>query len=294
MKRLVVVFIAVMSMSFYFLSVQADTKDTVISFDIDDVISSKQKIGIRDYIGLARAVFLNPRVLTLFLPDIRTRSFKKFAEIRREADEIARTTDGTANVVHKMLGKLKEQGYGDLSAYEDEIVFRSINPKPIPEMIKNVEKLKQQGCKVVAATNQDYKQHQAYRAKMKKNHNLDLNELFDAVLTTNVMHEQPDKKEPFFKVNTTDNIYAVSDGSSKTDTKYFAAEKMQIKAIIPQHDKIIHVDDKKENIESAKKEGFETIHFDLDDQSARKAGPKKVGKAVDVFKKDLSSLGVTL
>ena len=40
-------------------------------------------------------------------------------------------------------------------------------------MIKYVKDLKKQGYRVVAATNQDYKQYQAYRAKMKKNHGID-------------------------------------------------------------------------------------------------------------------------
>ncbi len=185
-----------------------------------------------------------------------------FQLVRNHAEMIAKKTNGTANIVHAELEELQKEGYGDLSKYEDRAIECSLKPKPIMPMIENIRRLKKQGYTVVGATNQDHKQHQAYRKKM-KGHGIDMKELFHAILTTRVHHETVIPTDnSFYPLEESDTIYVTRDVEAyKPRVKYFQALKDLVTSINPKVKTIIHTDDKAEYSQGAQQAQVEFVHF---------------------------------
>lgn len=264
-----------------------EQKETALSFDLDNVVSSKEKVGLTEYMGLSKAFFWNPKILTAFLPG-------NFEQLKKDAHEIGKSVNGSSNVIHKHLERLKEQGYGDLSAYEETIVERSVKPKPIYSIIHSIHALKKQGYTVVGATNQDYKQHAAYRRKMKEGHAIDINELFHAVVTTRVHHENA-PESPFYRLNQEENIYVAENPTAcKPHIQYFEVVKGVIKKIAPQVTTIIHTDDLEENCTGASQAHLESIHFKLAGGSAQKTSQEDIENTVNTWKAALAEYKINL
>ena len=271
-------------------SEQSPHVTTVISFDIDDVVSGKEKVGLNDYISLvSRIVFFHPMLITALRP-------QNFKDIRAMSAEIQKSTNGAANIIHALIKKLNDKGYGDLSYYEGELIARSQKPYPVPAMIEIIKKLRAQGYTIIGATNQDYMQHMAYRAHIKSKHQIDFNELFDAVLTTRVNHIKPPTVSDVpcrwsdlpYKLNEIDNIYVVHDREAyKPRAAYFKAEKWLAKKLLPGVKTIIHTDDKQNNIDGANAEGLVGIHFNLPDGNVRKSTPENLIRAIKAWYDDL-------
>ncbi len=261
----------------------------VLTVDFDDVVSIKQKVGFQDYATLLpRILFWHPTILTALL---------NFNKIQAQGDEIGRTVDGASNIIHEMVQKLKEDGYPDLSYYESEIVDRSVNPKPLSDVIAFLKDLKKKGYVLIGATNQDYMQNKSYRNKM-KDQGQDLHDLFDAIVVTRVNHlnevngKPVDEQEPFTQVE--DMIYMVnSPAGVKPQEGYYEALKKVGQKLNPDAKRFIHVDDTKGHIEGAKKvDDFEAIHFNLPAGSARKSTPEQLANALEGYKKGLEKLGI--
>jgi hypothetical protein len=262
----------------------------VLSFDIDDVISGKEKVGLWDYASLVPYLIYNhPKILLAFWP-------QNYKQIRQEAAVISKSTNGAFNIVHKVIQWINRQGYGDLSGYEVEIVERSQKPYPVQRMINNIQELKKNGFVVVGATNQDYMQHQAYRKFFKNTYNIDLNVLFDAVLTTRVEHVAPPSGEDAsYRLQPLENIYAARNiNDFKPHAGYFQALKHMIAKLVPYSKKIIHSDDKQENVQAAQQAGLHAIHFNLPTGSIRKSTPAQIAAAIDSWKGSLAELGVSI
>ena len=208
--------------------------------------------------------------------------------------EIQKTVNGGSNVVHEIIGYLKNNGYGDLSCYEPEIIERSQKPYPVTRMIDDIKKLKAAGYSVIGATNQDYMQHQAYRRYMKDVHGIDLNTLFDAVLTTCVYHAaQPAGDDLCYRLNATDNIYVARNREAyKPHSSYFTVVQELAKKVEPTSTRVIHTDDRKENIDAAEQAGIEGIHFNLPGESVRKTTPADLDNSINAWEAELKGLGI--
>ena len=268
----------------------ASPKNTVIAFDMDDVMSIKQKPGFTDFIGLTRIVVKNPRVL-LALAHIK--------ELAREGSELGKTMNGAGNIVHAMLSKLADRGYGDFSPYEDEILMRSIKPQPMDAMVTAVKELKRQGYSVIGATNHDWRQHSAYRTKMRA-HGVDLNELFDAVVVTRVQtdHDMPETTS-WYQPCADENMYAAVDTNAyKPYEAYYSVLKDVAHHVAHQKgvavDRIIFTDDKKENVIAASDAEITALHFDLLGGSARKTTPEDRQATIATWKQQLGEHGITV
>jgi FMN phosphatase YigB (HAD superfamily) len=263
-------------------------KNIVLCFDLDDVISGKEKIGFTDYMGLVpRILFTAPKIVTAVLP-------KNLAQIREQADEIAKTTNGTSNIMHALIADLKKQGYGDLSSFEDAFVKRSLNPFVIKDMISNIKKLKAQGYTVIGATNQDYKQYQVYRKKMKAL-SVDLDTLFQIVLTTRVNHiAAPAGDALTYRLSKDKNVYVVRDPKAyKPSVDYFKALQQLVKQQVPDVTRIMHTDDNEENILGARAAGLQAFHFKLANGAARKTNKSDIQKTIDAWKAEVAQQGIT-
>lgn len=269
-----------------------EAKTIVLSFDIDDVVSSKRKIGGKEYLSLVGVFFRHPALLKLMRP-------ANFRKVKREINKASEEINGSSNIIHVIVRILKEQGYGDLSDYEKQIVERAIKPSPIISMVEAIKQLKQQGYKVVGATNQDYKQYLTYRKKMKEWYNIDMNELFDAVLTTQVNHEQrTDENNTYYaRLNSSENVYVALDiDAFKPHKKYFQAlEQLVREKILPQVSEILHTDDSEENVVGAKKiNTIKAVRFTLPASSALKTKPKDLQRTIQKWKKDLEQYYIVL
>lgn len=267
----------------------------VISFDLDDVMSAKGKVGAWDYSGLSRVIFSNPVILS---------AFWHFSEISEQGKETASGMNGTSNVVHAMIAKLKEQGYGDLSPYEDEIIQLSIKPTPIKDMVDIVNAYKEAGYEVIGGTNQDVEQYyNGYRPKMLAQ-GVDMDTLFDAVLTTPVNHKLPADaaKEKIMRYKTGEstlskNVYVTTEVDAfKPSPKYFLAVQALAKRVSPQVTRVIHIDDNEDNYKGVLATRgplrMDGVHFKLEAGSARKSKPEQLKRTIDGFKKDMQELGV--
>lgn len=269
-------------------STQQAKKSTAYSFDIDDVISGKPKVGVMDYLTLMpRMVYWCPKLITAILPANR-------AAIEQYVTDVQKTVNGGSNIVRKVFQYLKDEGYGDASCYEQEIIERSQKPYPMMPMIENIQKLKDDGYTVVGATNQDYIQHQAYRKYMKEHYGFDLNTLFDAVVTTRVNHlDAPAGDDLAYRANPEDNIYVTRKSEDyKPAPSYFKAVEQVVKSINPQATEIIHTDDILKNIEGAQKAGLKGIHFNLPGGSVRKTTPEDLQKTIKTWENELKVYGV--
>lgn len=263
----------------------------VFTFDLDDVMSSKEKISKISF-GLlaARIAFFHPYII-MIVP--------KLTNIEKYGMNLSKTMNGTSNIVHAMIKELKDQGYGNISYYEDEIIEKSVNPKPIMHMVEYVRTLRNKGHIVLGATNQDYKQYLAYRKNMKKSYGVDCDTLFNAVLTTRVLHTPtPTTDEHFFVPNTDDPwIYELIDTQAiKPDSRYFNALTILAQKISGcSKVTVIHTDDKLENILGARDSNLGFIEFELAGENARKTSPEDIEKTINKWQKTLKNrFGINL
>jgi hypothetical protein len=264
----------------------------VIGIDMDDVVSIRQKPGFMDFIGLVKIVFRHPRVLAAFM---------NIHAIQKEGHRVSQELNGSANVIHTVLEKLKGDGYGDFSDYADEILECATKPEPIKEMVDVIRDLKKQGYIIVGATNHDWKQELAYRKKM-RHQGVDSNELFDAVVVTRVNHiPVPDSEQgaAFYRPVENENMYSViQQNVYKPKDSYYQVLKQVAshiaskKGVIVKN--IIFTDDKKENTDAAKKAAIESIHFDLSGGSARKTSAEDLQKTVANWKDQLKKYGIVV
>ena len=261
---------------------------TVLLVDFDDVISSKQKIGIGEYLPLIKILFENPSVLTMLMPG----NFKK---LRQKGMNLKKSINGTSNIVYRMLQDLTNQGYGNLISYIDEIVPRTIKPKPIKQMIDHLYMLKRQGYMLVGATNQDYLQASTYRKKLKTKYNVDLDDLFDLIITTRTNHIKPtDMKEGGYYQMDQKVIMLDNPKAFKPSPDYFETIKTVVKSLHPGTQRFIMTDDRNENLEGAKKAGMDTILFYLPKEHASQSSKKEIKRAIAGWRDGLARKSILI
>lgn len=287
MKRISILFF----ISVLFQSVSYSAQPEIISVDFDDVISSRVKVNFKEYASLI------PRIV-LSHPSILFHLWSWWNTLEKDGREIAQSVNGASNVIHALIQKLKDEGYADLSDYESELIARTSNPKANLAMITLLKALKKQGYTLIGATNQDYLQDITYRKKM-KDQGVDLDALFDAIIVTRVNHLNTmngipiDDTKPYTEVE--DGIYMLNDPKAvKPHPSYYEAEKLIAQTIQPDEKLIIHVDDKRENIEGADAvSGVKGIQFYLPSGSARKSSLAELARALEQYKQGLAQFGIT-
>lgn len=269
-----------------------DIKNIAFSFDLDDVITGKNKVGFPDFVPLVGMFWSAPMLATAALPH-NQQAITNHAQNLTEVQKY----NGSTNIIHGVIQYLKDNGYGDVFCYEKEINRHTQKPFPVLRMIANIKALKELGYPVFGATNQDCEQYQAYRAHLQSEHNVDLKNLFDGVVTTPVYHhEQPSGDGLVYKHKEDDHIYVLRKKENvKPNESYFQGVAQVIKALHPHVDKIIHTDDKLENNQGAEKAGVNSIHFKLTAESVRKMSPADLEGTVNKWETDLTqTYGISL
>jgi FMN phosphatase YigB (HAD superfamily) len=268
-------------------AMQDDAKDknkqVALVFDIDDVLVGKAPVGYTDYALLVADVAVHNMRIWAAVPHV--------SAITKYAEGLEDTTNGASNIVRKMLSYFKDNGYGDLSRHEPRILELSQKPYPVKAMFEHIRRLKQEGHPIVAATNEDWQQLGICTAKLGA-HDIDLHTHFDAIITTRVHHiSAPEGSEPFYKLHPldeNDKTYVVRNVEDyKPRETYFKVVEALIKHIAPMSKRIIHTDDKAENVEAAKKAGLDGICFRLPAPTVHKAAPEDLDKTITQWASDV-------
>lgn len=132
-----------------------------------------------------------------------------------------------------------------------------------------------------------------------KDKGYDLNALLDGIVVTRVHHfdslnELPIVKgEPF--TITEEKVFMLNDPKAvKPNKDYYIALRKVAKKLNPKAKRVVHVDDKKENIDGANKvDDVKGILFFLPSGSARKSTPEQIEKAVQGYKEGLKEQGIS-
>ena len=100
------------------------------------------------------------------------------------------------------------------------------------------------------------------------------------------------ENEPF--TVTEENVFMLNDPKAvKPDERYYQGVKKVVQKLKPGVALVLHVDDKKENVEGAEKVAdFKGIHFHLPQGSARKSSPQELQNALKGYKGGLQKRGV--
>jgi hypothetical protein len=243
--------------------------------DLDDVVSIKGDASYCDYFSLPIPWTSVPSMVW------------NYQEIKKKGKEIARTTEGTSNIVAAVLTWLEEEkGYQGLHELQDPIVQIVSKAKPIQGVIDGLREMKKNGVKVVGATNQDYETHLAWRKDMVQ-HGIDVDSLFDGVLTTRgaSLSDKNTKLGQSIYPRPGNVFELVDKNLKKPDPNYFLILQQ---AVIPKVTKnsdaiTTFTDDKAENVEAACSVGIDAFRFPLPpDSSSKKTEYKKAGDATSL------------
>lgn len=261
-------------------------KDIAFSFDLDDVVSGKDKVGFNDFVPLVGMFWHCPMLATAAWPrnqEAITQHAKNLTEVQKY--------NGSTNIIRGVIEYLKDKGYGDVSSYEKEINKRTQKPFPVARMVTNILILRDFGYPVFGATNQDCEQYKVYREHLKSEHSIDLKDVFDAVITTPVYHhEQPAGDGLIYQHNEDDHIYVLRKKEHvKPSVEYFLGVTQVITKLNSDVKQIIHTDDKIENTQGAEKAGLNSIHFKLTADSVRKMNPEDLDRVVESWENELAN-----
>lgn len=261
-------------------------KDIAFSFDLDDVVSGKDKVGFYDFVPLVGMFWHCPMLVTAVLP----RNEQAITEHAKNLTEVQKY-NGSTNIIRGVIEYLKDKDYGDVFSYEKEINKRTQKPFPVLRMVTNILSLRDQGYPVYGATNQDCEQYKVYREHLLKEHHVDLRHMFDGVITTPVYHhEQPAGDGLIYQHNGDDHIYVLRKKEHvKPSVEYFQAVAQVIKMLSPEINRIVHTDDKVENTQGAQNAGLNSIDFKLTADSVRKMSSADLDKTIDAWEKELAN-----
>jgi FMN phosphatase YigB (HAD superfamily) len=260
-----------------------NNKEVALLLDIDDVLVGKNKVGYPDYALLVTNVAVrNPRILTA-VPHV--------TAITEYAENLENTINGASNIVREMLSYFKTKGYGDLSHHESRILELSQKPYPVKAMFEHIIRLKKEGHPIVLATNEDWQQLKICMAKMRE-HGVDLNMLVDGIITTRVHHvPAPEGTEPFYKLHPqdpNDKTYVVrSLEDYKPREAYFKVAEAVIKHVAPMSKRVIHTDDRDENVQAAKRAGHDGIWFKLPAPTVHQTPSEDLEKTITQWASDI-------
>jgi len=270
----------------------------VISTDLDDVFGTKPLSVYKDGANLCKMSPVAGSVFCAQSPCALLKTCWYMGEIKKRGQALSKKgMIGSSNIFHTLIGDLRKEGICNLTPFEDDIVAYNTTPRPITPMIDNFKQLKAHGHPIIAVTNQDFKQHMAWRKTMLDKFGVDLNKEFDAVLTTRVMHvpqAEGESGEPFYHFK--DNVYVAKDVFKdgkltqvhKPHKEYFEASKKLAQKITGKSNLcIIHTDDSPENVKALnapkrpedKIEGMHGILFQPAQGDARDATAEELDKS---------------
>lgn len=246
---------------------KATKESTAIFVDFDNVITTnKFNINFNNVTLLCTLLYKHPKETLLGLWHIK--------KLTAKGKEFSKEPNATVNTtVDRMLNYLKKEGFGDFSDSRDILVKLGTQPQPINEMIDILKQLKKERHILIGATNQPCNQNKIYSQRLKEQ-NIDLNKLFDAILTT----------APESDINQVDienyhkKIVMAPKKTFKPDLLYY--EILQSIAlqygIDCKKSNCFFIDDVEKNIIAAQKSGLLGIHFPkpLNKQSAQQSSQK--------------------
>lgn len=260
----------------------------VYAFDHDDVINTKEKLGVTDYIKyvgiIARLGWSDPQGAASLLWNWRM--------IKDRGHRVATEKEGTSNVIYALAQELKKEGYADLTNYVEEMTAITLKPKPIWSTINYIKELKQRGEVVIGATNQDYIQNKYFRKRMEEQ-GVNFDELFDGIVTSHSVVKAKDMpKTNNFYHELEDGIFMpTSPKGHKPNAAYYKAVKAVAKKFAANATTVIFTDDKEENIIGAKKSGLKAVHFDLPEgKSARRCTPEQIAATFAMWKSAIEKI----
>lgn len=260
-------------------------KTTVLTVDHDDVINTKEKLGVTDWAKyipvIAKIGWNNPRGALGLMWNWRA--------IKRRGEDLANHVQGTSNIIYTLAQKLKDEGYADLTPYVPEMTAITVKPKPIWSTINHLKQLKTQGYTIIGATNQDYYQNKAFREKMEAQ-GVKLSELFDAVLVAHTLVKAKELQPTNALAQELEpGIYMpTSTQGHKIHTDYFKALKTVAHIHAPYANSFVHTDDKLENVNTARQvKLFKGVHFKLPEKSARHCSQAQLNATIAQWKTDI-------
>ncbi len=262
-------------------------KKTVFTVDHDDVINTKEKMGVTDYakymVVIGKIGWNNPRGALGLVWNWRA--------IKNRGEQVAQRVQGTSNIIYTLAQELKGEGYADLTPYVEEMTAITVKPKPIWKTINHLKELKQQGYTIIGATNQDYYQHKAFREKMEAQ-GVKLSEIFDAtVVAHTILKAKELQKTNALAQELEPGIFMpTSTQGHKIHTDYFKALKTVAQKYAPRANNFVHTDDKLENVKTARRvPGFaNSVHFKLPEKSARHCSQAQLDATIAQWKSDVS------
>jgi hypothetical protein len=263
-----------------------EPKRIAFSFDLDDVISGKDKVGFNDFLPLVGMFWTSPMLATAAWPS----NQQAITDHAQNLTEVQKY-NGSTNIIRGVIQYLKDNGYGDVFSYEKDINKRTQKPFPVLRMVANIQALRALGHPVFGATNQDCEQYRMYREHLKTEHKIDLTKIFDGVVTTRVYHhEAPVDDRLVYKHKEDDHIYVLRNREDvKPNPSFFNGVAQVIKSINSGVEQIIHTDDKQENTLGAEKAGLNSIHFKLPTDSVRKTSPEDLEATIDTWESELAN-----
>lgn len=228
------------------MSMDRSKKDTVLVFDLDDVVSFKQKPSIPSFLKVGAPIILKHPTLAFKIKTIAKKG-KELAKGKKTED--IEPVNGTSNIIYNLFKWLEDEyGYKGLIDYTEKLVGTSVNPIPNIKVIQLIKDLKNKGYGIFAATNQDDIQNKFYREKMREQ-GIKVDQLFEGVITAQGYDKKHENPKGY-----------VTTQYAKPQEQYFKVVKATVQKEYPKA-KILFIDDKGKNIESAKKIGLVGIQF---------------------------------
>lgn len=262
--------------------ITVDPKETVIFVDADDVQSQRYIIP-RSLVTLWKA---KGPLFTI----IKNKPFTWPSAIMHIYQYAISEAERRKNfaliefIKNDLINFCKENGYGDLSPHIEVLLDFAFNVYPIKPIFALLKHLKDKGFTLVTATNQHYADHEIYKKKMKE-HGVDLDEFFSAYVTTGDLRN-------------TAGIFRAP--ILKPDDSYFQFLNDNLKNFNSKATNYVFIDDKKENIDAAEKNGIPSAHFALHDfenntyKRTKNMNEKNLELATEQLKGQLIDLAIDL
>ncbi len=226
---------------------------TVVTVELDDVISTEEDVGAFDFASMAsgKLVWSGARLL------------RHASELKQDFSKIEADTHGMGNVFYKLVARIREKHKVDLSKHTSDLVKRSTKPIPNPEVINLLRKIREGGDVVMGATDMDYAHYRAYRDKMAEK-DVELKEEFDGTVVTrfHYFEGESNKQEEALWTEVETGVYMITNPDSvKPTDDYFKVAGEVVKKYNPDAYQLVHVDTTVENVAAAGRNDFKGILF---------------------------------
>lgn len=120
--------------------------------------------------------------------------------IATQAIEIAKTTKGIANVLHKLNTMLQDQGYGTLSQQELKSILQlAVLSAPVLALVEMLHEMHKEHYPIIIITNRDQEEYTEYKKHLKEKHKLDLESILAGSVCAPTNHTYDHDTHPQYK-----------------------------------------------------------------------------------------------